>query len=152
MSTPARFLGVTAIAVLVVGWSWWRYDGSSMREPAAMRANEPTLVTTVVTPIVGPVPVNPTVATEDSVAILRPSPLVSSGADDGIEALVRKMTDRAQKNFGPQLVAHLVSKGLSPADSERAVAEIMPDWVRCQVDATLAQADEQSLSRGDALS
>ena len=28
----------------------------------------------------------------------------------------------------------------------------MPDWVRCQVDATLAQADEQSLSRGDALS
>ena len=120
MSAPARFLGVSAIAVLVVGWSWWRYDGSSMREPAAMPANEPTVVTTVVTPIVAPVPVNPTVATEDSVAVLPPSPLVSSRADDGIEALVRKMTDRAQKNFGRGVrVAHLVSKGLSPADSQQ---------------------------------
>jgi hypothetical protein len=144
MRARTRFLIVSAVAVLVVGWLWWRHDGATMPEPVPMEANEPTVVTRVpVTPVL----VTPTVATAGNVA--DPSP--RAALDDGMAALVRKQADRLSKTVGPQFVEHLVSKGLSRADSERVVADIMPDWVRCQLDATLAQADEQSVSRAAVL-
>jgi hypothetical protein len=139
MSTAARFLVVTAMTALVAGWFLWRQD-AGLPEPAVMQANEPT----VVTPVVPPVPVIPTGATEDSAA--DPSRSQRETPDEMV-ALVRKMADRMNKTAGAQLVEHLVSRGLSSADSERAVADVMPDWVRCQIDGTLAQAEEQSISR-----
>lgn len=145
MSGPARVLVVAAIAVLAVGWLWSRDDGATMPEPAPtptpMQANEPVAVTAV--------SVTPTVATEDNVADLPLSP--GPAPDDAMAALVGKLADRMRTTVGTQFVEHLVSKGLSEVDSERAVAEVMPDWVRCQVDATLALAGEQSVSRAAVL-
>jgi hypothetical protein len=144
MSTLARFLVVTALAVLVVGGLWWRDDGATIPEPVPMQTNEPTVVTRVpVTSVV----VSPTAPTAGNAADPPPSP--RAAPDDGIAVLVRKLADRLYTTVGPQFVEHLVSKGLSRTDSERVVADMMPDWVRCQVDATLAQADEQSISRAD---
>jgi hypothetical protein len=143
MSTAVRF-SVYAIAVVVVGWLWWRYDGATIPVSSLTQAPEPTQANeaTVETPVA---PVTATVATEVNVADLPPSPRTEP--HDEMAALVRKMADRAYKTFGPQIVEYLISKGLSGPDSERAVADAMPDWVRCQLDATLAQADEQSISR-----
>jgi hypothetical protein len=144
VSTAARFLVVIAMTALVAGWSLWQKD-AGLHEPAVMQANEPA----VVTPVVPPVPVIPTTATEDSAADLSRSQ--HEAPDEEMVALVRRMADRMIKTAGAQLVEHLVSKGLSSADSERAVADVMPDWVRCQIDGTLAQAEEQSISRAAAL-
>jgi hypothetical protein len=142
MSTPVRSLVITAVAVGIVGWLWWRDDAATMPEPAPpQQANERILVT--------PAAVSSTEAIDDGTADLPRSPAVAT--DDGIAALVRGTADRTYDRLGPQFVEHLVSKGLSRDDSERLVADMMPDWVRCQLDATLAQADEQSLSRADVL-
>ena len=144
MSTAARFLVVVAMTALVAGWFLWQED-AGLPEPAVMQTNEPT----VVTPVVPPVPVIPTAATEDSAAYLSRSQRETP--DEEMVALVRRMADRMNKTAGAQLVEHLVSKGLSSADSERAVADVMPDWVRCQIEGTLAQAEEQSISRAGVL-
>jgi hypothetical protein len=144
MSTAARFLVVIAMTALIAGWFLWQKD-AGLHEPAVMQANEPA----VVTPVVPPVPVIPTRATEDSAADLSRSQ--HETPDEEMVALVRRMADRMNKTAGAQLVEHLVSKGLSSADSERAVADVMPDWVRCQIDGTLAQAEERSISRAAAL-
>jgi len=89
------------------------------------------------------------VVTDDNATKLPPSP--RQAPDDGTDSVVRRIADKAQRAFGQPFVEHLVSKGLSRADSERAVAEVMPDWARCQIDATLAQADDQSFSRAAVL-
>jgi hypothetical protein len=111
-----------------------------MTEPAPKQANELTVVT--------PVSVAPSGASEANAADV---PQPSAASDDGMAALVRRLADRSYRRLGPQFIEYLVSKGLSREDSERAVADIMPDWVRCQLDATLAQAEEQSLSRAAVL-
>jgi hypothetical protein len=144
MSTAARFLVVIAMTALVAGWFLWRQD-AGLPEPAVMQGNEPT----VVTPVVPPVPVIQTGATENSAADLSRSQRETP--DEEMVALVRRMADTMNKTAGAQLVEHLVSKGLSSADSVRAVADVMPDWVRCQIDGTLSQAEEQSISRAGVL-
>jgi hypothetical protein len=130
---------VIAMTALVAGW-FLRQQDAGQAEPAVMQANEPPVVTP---------PVVPARATEDSAADHSRSQRETP--DEEMVTLVRRMADRMNKTAGAQLVEHLVSKGLSSADSERAVADVMPDWVRCQIEGTLAQAEEQSISRAGVL-
>lgn len=125
----------------MIGWLWLQADRTEVSDSERAQTNEPAVET--------PTSVTPAIALDDDDAGFAPA---ASRNDDEMAALLGRVTDAYYTGIGPKFIDYLASQGLSRADSERAVAAGFRDWVQCQVDATLYQAETQSVSREAVLS
>ncbi len=137
------------IAVALLGLSaalWWLHDGGSPRT-ATPDVNVLARPSVDATPAGAEPRAQPSTPPE---AEAFASPAASSNTPP--EALAQALTRRAHDTFGSRLVSYLAKQGLSRADAEPMVAELMRSTVSCVLDALHEQALEQRVDFDEVLS
>jgi hypothetical protein len=133
-----RTFGIVAATLLGVAAAlWWLHDDDSppTATPALSAVAQPPIEAV---PARGGPPAMPSnqPATE---ALASASASSNAPAEELAQALARRVYD----TFGSRLVSYLAKQGLSRADAEPIVAELLRSTVSCALDALREQALEQ---------
>ncbi len=133
-----RTFGIVAATLLGVSAAlWWLHDGDSPRTatPAIGALAEPP---NEAVPARGEPPAMPSnQPATDAFAS------ASASSNAPAEALEQALARRAYDGFGSRLVSYLAKQGLSRADAEPIVAELLRSTVSCVLDALREQSLEQ---------
>jgi hypothetical protein len=129
-----RVLGIAAALLFAIGGALWslREDSQNIATPEVAEHRQQ--------------PPNPARAEAERRAppSARPPPEIATTlpvpTEQPTETLVQALAQRAQDGFGPRLVDYLARQGLSRADAEPIVVQLLGKTVTCALDALREQA------------